>query len=362
MARADRAAARPGGASSSACSWRASPSSPSPSSTRPSAPRRRRPPSSSTARSASAPPRAKPRAPGWRRTKAAAPTATSSSSAAAPNSPAPAPGRWRAPPPAASKGAKATCRGRSNWPSPAPRAAAASSSSATAGRRPANRSGSPPRRAERDVSLDTVALTAEPADAAITRLQAPSALHAGDPLSLETTVRSTVAAPAKLTVRRNGVAVGHQQVKLGVGDNPFLFSVRAPLHPGSYGYEVEVEERSRLAPPERLAGDQRAGLGAAPRVLVAGPTDSTAAQLIKADGFKVTQRRTGRPAERRLGLRGHRRGGAGRRPRRSARQSPRHGARGSGQRAARSACWRSAANTPSRSASTTNRRSRKCCR
>ena len=37
-----------------------------------------------------------------------------------------------------------------------------------------------------------------------------------------------VESPAVLTVRRDGVAVGHQKGKLGVGDNPYLFAVRAP--------------------------------------------------------------------------------------------------------------------------------------
>jgi Ca-activated chloride channel family protein len=139
----------------------------------------------------------------------------------------------------------------------------------------------------RDIALDTVALTAEPADAAVTRLQAPGALHAGDPLSLEVTVRSTVAAPAKLVVRRNGVAVGHQRVQLGVGDNPFLFSVRAPLHLGSYGYEVEVESEGDTRPVNDALGTS-VRVSAPPRVIVAGPADSTAAQLLGADGFKVT--------------------------------------------------------------------------
>jgi uncharacterized protein YegL len=140
---------------------------------------------------------------------------------------------------------------------------------------------------ERGVALDTVALTQQPADAAVTRLQAPSALHAGDPLSLEVTVRSTAAAQAKLVVRRNGVAIGHQQVKLGVGDNPYLFSVRAPLHTGSYGYEVEVESERDQRPRNNSLGTS-VRVSTAPRVLVAGAANSTAAQLLKADGFKVT--------------------------------------------------------------------------
>src|SRR6185437_14197626 len=80
---------------------------------------------------------------------------------------------------------------------------------------------------ERGIAIDTVALSTAPADAAVTRLEAPPALHAGDPLSLEVTVRSTARDDAVLTVSRNGGTMGHQKVRLGIGDNPFLFSVRA---------------------------------------------------------------------------------------------------------------------------------------
>jgi uncharacterized protein YegL len=139
----------------------------------------------------------------------------------------------------------------------------------------------------RGVDLDTVALTDEPDDAAITRLQVPPALHGGDPLSLEVTVRSTFASPALLTVRRNGATVGHQRVDLGTGDNPFLFSVRAPLHPGSYGYEVEIH-----SPHDSRAANNSLGatvrVGRAPRILVAGAPGSTAAEMMEADGFAVT--------------------------------------------------------------------------
>jgi Ca-activated chloride channel homolog len=140
---------------------------------------------------------------------------------------------------------------------------------------------------ERGVSVDTVALTAEPADAAVTRLQAPDALHAGDPLSLEATVRSTVEAPAKLVVERDGVVIGRQKVELGVGDNPFLFSVRAPRHPGSYGYEVTVQSEGDSRPQNDTLG-ATVRVSTAPRVLVAGADGSSAAELMKADGFKVT--------------------------------------------------------------------------
>jgi Ca-activated chloride channel family protein len=139
----------------------------------------------------------------------------------------------------------------------------------------------------RGVSLDTVALTAEPADAAVTRLQAPPALHAGDPLSLEVTVRSTVAAPALLLVRRGGKVVGHQRVALGVGDNPFLFGVRAPQHPGSYGYEVEVRSEGDSRPGNDALGTA-VRVERAPRFVVASTAGTTAAELIEGDGFDVT--------------------------------------------------------------------------
>jgi Mg-chelatase subunit ChlD len=140
---------------------------------------------------------------------------------------------------------------------------------------------------ERGVTVDTVALTKEPADAAVTRLQAPSALHAGDPLSLEVTVRSTVEAPAVITVSRNGVAVGHQKVKLGVGDNPYLFAVRVPLHPGSYGYEVKVKSEADARPQNDALGTT-VRVEAPPHVLVAAADGTAAAEILKADGFDVT--------------------------------------------------------------------------
>jgi len=140
---------------------------------------------------------------------------------------------------------------------------------------------------ERGVTVDTVALTRQPADAAVTRLQAPGALHAGDPLSLEVTVRSTVEGPGEITVRRNGVAVGHQKVELAPGDNPYLFSVRVPQIPGSYGYEVKVATEDDSRPQNNVLGTTVRVQGP-PRVLVAGADGSSAAELLGADGFEVT--------------------------------------------------------------------------
>jgi len=140
---------------------------------------------------------------------------------------------------------------------------------------------------ERGITVDTVALTHQPDDAAVTRLQAPGALHAGDPLSLEVTVRSTDEAPAVLTVRRDGEVVGRQKVALGTGDNPFLFSVRAPQHVDSYGYEVTVRTEGDSRPQNDALGTT-VRVQAPPKVLVAGADGSSAAELLGADGFAVT--------------------------------------------------------------------------
>jgi Ca-activated chloride channel family protein len=140
---------------------------------------------------------------------------------------------------------------------------------------------------DRGVTVDTVALTRQPADAAVTRLQAPSALHAADPLSLEVTVRSSTESPAMLKVLRDGEVVGRQKVALGTGDNPFLFSVRVPQLPGSYGYEVEVESEGDTRPQNDALGTTVRVQGP-PRVLVSGADGSTAAEMLSADGFEVT--------------------------------------------------------------------------
>ncbi len=138
----------------------------------------------------------------------------------------------------------------------------------------------------RDITVDTVPLTAGPADAAVTRLQVPPALHAGDPLSVEATVRSTAIAPARITVRRDGVAIGHQDVTLGVGDNPYLFAVTAPLRKGSYDYSVEVESgRDKRPQNDSLGATVR--VERAPRIVVVGPEGSAVAQLLEADGITV---------------------------------------------------------------------------
>ncbi len=138
----------------------------------------------------------------------------------------------------------------------------------------------------RDIAVDTVPLTAHPTDAAVTRLQVPAALHAGDPLSVETTVRSTVVAPARVTVLRDGQEIGHQEVTLGIGDNAYLFAVKAPLRKGSYEYSVEVES-GRDSRPQNDELGTTVRVERAPHIVVVGPPDSAAAGLLEADGIAV---------------------------------------------------------------------------
>jgi Ca-activated chloride channel homolog len=79
-----------------------------------------------------------------------------------------------------------------------------------------------------DVRIDTVALEDERRrDVAITRMEVPTSLHSGDPLPVLLTLRSTVAAPAKLYLSLNGAAIGRESLTLRAGDNPLLLSYRA---------------------------------------------------------------------------------------------------------------------------------------
>jgi Ca-activated chloride channel homolog len=136
------------------------------------------------------------------------------------------------------------------------------------------------------VRIETAALTAEDADAGVTRVQVPPALHAGDPFSLQLTVRGTVAGPATLTLTRDGARIGGQRVRLAAGDNPYLFSLRAPARPGTYSYEVRVAGGDDGRPEDdALANTVR--VTSEPSVLVAGAPGSRIAGLLEADGIRV---------------------------------------------------------------------------
>lgn len=134
------------------------------------------------------------------------------------------------------------------------------------------------------VRIDVVPLADGRPDAAVTRVQAPAALRAGDPLPLQVTVRSTRAGAATLSLSRDGQPVGRRQVTLKVGDNPFLLSLRA-AGPGSYAYEVTVTMAGDSVPQNNTLATT-VGVGAEPTVLVAG-AGSNIAGILRADGMRV---------------------------------------------------------------------------
>jgi Ca-activated chloride channel homolog len=139
----------------------------------------------------------------------------------------------------------------------------------------------------RGVHVDTVALAGEPrVDAAVTRLQAPHDLHAGDPLALEATVYSTVAADATLTLTQDGLSAARRRVKLAPGENPVLLSLKAPAA-GEHSYTVAV----RLGGDERAADDALSTtvhVAGEPTVLLAGAGSAIGSQLAS-DGIDVAR-------------------------------------------------------------------------
>jgi Ca-activated chloride channel homolog len=133
--------------------------------------------------------------------------------------------------------------------------------------------------------IDAVSLAGERGiDAAVTRVQAPRSLHAGDPLPLEVTVEATIAASATLTLSQDGTSVARQTVKLARGENPLLLSLRAPA-PGEHSYTVRVA----LAGDEPAANDALSTtvhVAGKPTVLLAG-AGSAIGSILTADGIHV---------------------------------------------------------------------------
>lgn len=123
----------------------------------------------------------------------------------------------------------------------------------------------------RRVTIDAVPL-ADPQlrDAALTRLDAPTAVRKGDTISLQVTVHSTVTGTARLAVRHDGSRPVFQTRLLQRGDNPFTLSYTAAAT-GWHSFEVHA----------RLPGDRRprndalsvsVQVGAAPHVVVVSST------------------------------------------------------------------------------------------
>jgi uncharacterized protein YegL len=91
----------------------------------------------------------------------------------------------------------------------------------------------------RRVRIDTVQLRDRRRDAAVTLVQAPEVVHAGDAIPLRVTVRSSGAAHARLYLSRDGVRDGTWVGELRRGDNPFLLSYTAA--PGWHTFRARIE-------------------------------------------------------------------------------------------------------------------------
>ncbi|HEY4278215.1 MAG TPA: VWA domain-containing protein [Conexibacter sp.] len=159
-----------------------------------------------------------------------------------------------------------------------------STATLTAAARAASRAG---------VTVDAVPLSPDDAatpDAAVTRFTAPSPLHAGDPLTLQATVRSSVAGRAVLTLSRDGARIGTQAVALRAGDNPLLLTYRAPGGPGWHAYRIAVAlDGDRV--PQNDALDATTRIADAPRALVVEGDPGAAGSLptiLQDDGIAVT--------------------------------------------------------------------------
>jgi hypothetical protein len=142
-----------------------------------------------------------------------------------------------------------------------------------------------------NVKLDYVRLSDHSLrDAAVTAIRAPSAVHAGDPIPLQITIRSTVTAPATLYVARDGQAIGSQDVNLRAGEDPVLLSYTAPA-PGWHSYEARIALRSDAVPvDDALAAT--VDVVPVPRVLEVAPagvaSGGTVASILRRDGLALT--------------------------------------------------------------------------
>ena len=114
-------------------------------------------------------------------------------------------------------------------------------------------------------------------DTAVTRVAAPSAVRAGDTITLQVTVHAPLAGQATVAIWRDGRAVTRLAARLAAGDNPLLVSSPSGP-PGWRRFQVTVTSSrdavaandtldavTRVAPPPRLlyAGTGTAGARAA---------------------------------------------------------------------------------------------------
>jgi hypothetical protein len=134
--------------------------------------------------------------------------------------------------------------------------------------------------------VDAVALSAPDRvrDAAVTRLVAGSPQHAGDQLTLQATITSTVAANARVELSRDGAPVGRQTLALRAGQTPLVLTPDPP-DAGWHAYRLRVQ----LDGDEQAANDAldtATRIGPPTTVLVVGDAGDVPA-ILSADGMQV---------------------------------------------------------------------------
>jgi Ca-activated chloride channel homolog len=122
-------------------------------------------------------------------------------------------------------------------------------------------------------------------DAAVTRLAAPAALRAGDPITLQVTVRTTVARVATVTAWRDGRVATRLTVRLAAGDNPLLVTTPSGA-PGGRRFRVTVTMAGDRVPRDDTL-DAVTQVARAPHLLYAGP-DGPLPALLRQLGFLVS--------------------------------------------------------------------------
>lgn len=130
------------------------------------------------------------------------------------------------------------------------------------------------------VQVDAVPL-ADPRrrDAAITRIAAPQAVHAGDPIPLMVTIRSSIAAKATLYLTHDDQPAGQKTLSLHAGDTPLLLSYTA----SSAGWQ-SYTARVALSGDSVAANDSSTAVidvKPEPRLLLVGGNAALAARIAR---------------------------------------------------------------------------------
>ncbi len=114
----------------------------------------------------------------------------------------------------------------------------------------------------------------------------PSRVRAGEAFILAVQVRGPVTGAAKLTLLRDGVAMGEAPVRIEDGEARLRFTDRV-TRGGSHRYEARVSAKGDLFPGDNVAAS-RVEVAAGPRaVLVTAYADDPLAEVLRAQGAEV---------------------------------------------------------------------------